>query len=82
MINFGHIIILLYVNNLTIVSTSSLCVLFADDTNIILSDKNVPSMSLILNEQLAAINELLCCDKLSLNIHKIHCMILHSGIRN
>ena len=37
--------------------TTSLSVLFADDTNIFLSGKNLQSMSMTLNEQLTAIYE-------------------------
>ena len=56
-------------------STTSLSVLFADDTNIFMSGKNLPSMTMASNEQLIAIYEWLYCNKLSLNILKTHYMI-------
>ena len=71
----GPLLFLLYINDLTTVATTSLSVLFADDTNIFLSGKNLDSMSMTLNEQLTAIYEWLCCNKLSLNVLKTHYMI-------
>ena len=56
-------------------TTTSLSVLFADDTNIFLSGKNSQSMSMTLNKQLTAIYEWLCCNKLSLNVLKTHYLI-------
>ena len=55
------LLFLLYINDLTTVSTISLSVLLADDNNIFLSGKHLQSMSMALNEQLAAIYEWLCC---------------------
>ena len=52
-------------------TTTSLSVLFADDTNIFLSRKNLQSMSMTLNEQLTAIYEWLCCNKLSSTVLKL-----------
>ena len=72
---WGPLLFLLYINDLTTVSTTSLSVLFADDTNIFMSGKNLPSMAMALNEQLTAIYEWLCCNKLSLNVLKTHYMI-------
>ena len=72
---FGPLLFLLYINDLTTVSSTSLSVLFADDINIFLSGKNLQSMSMTLNEQLTAIYEWLCCIKLSLNVLKTHYMI-------
>ena len=40
-----------------------------------MSGKNLPSMAIALNEQLTAIYEWLCCNKLSLNVLKTHYMI-------
>ena len=74
-INFGPITLLLYINDLTRVSSTSLSVLFADDTNICLPGKNLQSMSMTLNVQLTAIYEWLCCNKISLNVLKTHYMI-------
>ena len=53
----GPLLFLLYINDLTTVSSTSLSVLFADDTNIFLSGKSLQSMSMTLNEQLTAIYE-------------------------
>ena len=56
-------------------STISLSVLFADDTNIFMSGKNIQSMPMTLNEQLTAIYEWICCNKHSLDVLKTHYMI-------
>ena len=50
-VNFGAITVVLYLNELTIVSTTSLSVLFADDTNIFMSGKNLPPVAMALNAQ-------------------------------
>ena len=71
----GPLLFSLYITDLTTVTTTSLSVLFADDTNIFLSGKYLQFMSMTLNEQLAAIYEWLCCNKLSLNVLKTHFMI-------
>ena len=65
----------LYIDDLTTISTTSLSVLFADDTNIFMSGKNLPSMTMTLNKQLTAIYEWLFCNKLSLNVLKTHYII-------
>ena len=77
----GPLLFLLYINDLTTVATTSLSVLFADDTNIFLAGKNLQSMLMTSNEQLTAIYAWLCCNKLSLNVLKTHYMILLHGIR-
>ena len=71
----GPLFFLLYINDLTTVSTTSLSVLFVDDTITFVSCKNLQSMSMTLNEQLTAIYEWLCCNKLSLNVLKTRYMI-------
>ena len=71
----GPLLFLLYINDLTTVSTTSLSVLFADDTNIFMSGKNLPSTAMALNEQITAIYEWLYCNKLSLNVLKTHYII-------
>ena len=53
----GPLLILLYINGLTTMTTTSLSVLFADDTNIFLSGKHLQFMSMTLNEQLTTIFE-------------------------
>ena len=71
----GPLLLLLHIIDLTTVSTTSLSVLFADDTDIFMSGKNLQYMTMTLNEQLTAIYEWLCCNKLSLNVLKTHYMI-------
>ena len=56
-INSGTITVLLYINDLTTVRTTSLSILFADDTDIFLSGKILQSTSMTLNKQLTDIYE-------------------------
>ena len=71
----GPLLFLLYINDLTTMTITRLSVLFANGTNIFLSGKSLQSMSMTLNEQLTAIYEWICCNKLSLNVLKTHYMI-------
>ena len=66
---------LLYINDLATVSEASLPVLFADDTNIFFTGKNLSLMCDNINKDLKNIQEWLCCNKLSLNVLKTHYMV-------
>ena len=71
----GPLLVLLYVNDLYLVTKASLPVLFAHDTNIFITGKNSKEMCDKINEDLENIREWLCCNKLSLNILKTHYMV-------
>ena len=64
----------LYINDLPNI-TSMFTVLFADDTNFILSDKNFDKLVEKVNEELEIINDFMIANKLSINKKKTTYMI-------
>ena len=74
----GPILFLLYINDLN--SHSSLrSVMFADDTNLFLSGKNLQQLELQLNEELKLVNEWFNSNLLSLNLSKTSFIIFGLG---
>ena len=71
----GPILFLLYINDLTSVSEYCFSVLFADDTNMFITGKDMDTLCHQLNEYLRNVQEWLQCNKLSLNVLKTHYMI-------
>ena len=71
----GPLLFLLYINDLSTVSVSCFTILFADDTNMFITGKDIQDMCHRLNEDLVKIQEWLCCNKLSLNVSKTHYMV-------
>ena len=71
----GPLLFLLYINDLVNVSRHCFSILFADDTNMFISGKNLEVLCSQLNEDLREIQEWLNCNKLSLNVLKTHYMI-------
>ena len=71
----GPLIFLLYINDLSTVSVSCFSILFADDTNMFITGKDIQDMCHKLNEDLNKIQEWLCCNKHSLNVSKNHYMV-------
>ena len=71
----GPPLFLIYINDLANVCTSSFPRLFADDTNLFNHGKDMFSLQVALNQELANISKWLKVNKLSLNIKKIMYMI-------
>ena len=71
----GPILFLLYINDLASVSEFCFSVLFADDTNMFITGKDMNVLCRQLNEDLRTIQEWLQCNKLSLNVLKTHFMV-------
>ena len=65
----------IYINDLANVCTSSFPILFADDTNLFNHGKDMFSLQVALNQELANISKWLKVNKLSLNIKKTMYMI-------
>ena len=78
----GPLLFLLYINDLSTVSNDCFSVLFADDTNMFVTEKNTSEMCVKLNNDLQEICEWLRCNKLSLNILKTHYMIYDFTTKN
>ena len=53
------------------------CVLFADDTNIFLSGKDIHNLINTLHVELSKLYTLLLANKLTLNISNTHFMVFH-----
>ena len=70
-----HAIFRLYINDLASVSKACFSILFADDSNIFISGKDVQVMNEKLNSDMENIRQWLCCNKLSLNVSKTHYMV-------
>ena len=71
----GPILFLLYINDLTSVSEYCFSVLFADDTNMFITGKDMDVLCHQLNEDLRNVQEWLQCNKLFLNVLKTHYMV-------
>ena len=71
----GPLLVLLYINDLSSVPEACFSILFADDTNIFITGRNVNEMCNQLNADLFRVQEWLHCNKLSLNVPKTHYMI-------
>ena len=76
----GPLLFLLYVNDLP--NTSSLLTfhLFADDTNLYFSSKNLSHLEATLNHELKSVAEWMKCNRLArLNISKTNFILFHSS---
>ena len=74
----GPLLFLLYINDLSTVSEACMSIMFADDTNMFFTGKNLQTMTTVINEELTKVQEWLYCNKLSLNVLKTHYMIFTS----
>ena len=74
----GPILFLIYINDLVSVCKHSLPFLFADDTNLFTSGKNLKDLNDKVNEELANISIWLKVNKLSLNVKKTHFLVFHN----
>ena len=73
----GPLLFLLYVNDICNCSSILEFHLFADDTNVFLSDTSIQKLELNLNIELGIVSHWLNANKLSLNIEKTSFVIFH-----
>lgn len=71
----GPLLFLIYVNDLATVSSVLFTILFADDTNVFITGKNIPNMISSMNKELIKLSEWMNVNKLSLNVKKTKYMI-------
>ena len=75
----GPLLFLIYINDLSNITTLLFTILFADDTNIFLQGKNIDDLVKQMNLELSKIVMWLEVNRLSLNIKKTHFMIFATG---
>ena len=73
----GPLLFLLYINDLAKISNSLFFLMYADDTNVFISGKNLKELETQINKDLISLTEWLNTNKLSLNINKTHYMIFN-----
>ena len=78
----GPLLFILYINDIVYSSDVLNFVMFADDTNLFLSNSNLTDLITKINEELSKISMWLKLNKLSLNIKKTHYMLFHVRQKN
>ena len=78
----GPLLFLIYVNDIINSSKILNFIMFADDTTVIASHKNIGELINILNLELINVSSWFKCNKLSLNISKTNCMHFQSTHSN
>ena len=73
----GPLLFLIYINDIYRASHKLNFFLFADDTNILYTDKNLKSFKSVVNEELGKVLVWLNVNKLSLNTGKSNFVIFH-----
>ena len=73
----GPLLFLLYVNDLCTSSDKLQFYLFADDTNLLYSDKDINSLERVVNVKLSKVQEWIVANKLTFNAKKSNLVIFH-----
>ena len=73
----GPLLFLIYVNDLYKASNELTPIMFADDTNIFISDKNIPKLFLKMKGELEKLSVWFKANKLSINVKKTKYSIFH-----
>ena len=74
---FGPLLFNIFLNDLHIVSNSSIPILFDDDTNLIFKDKDANTLKLTMKNELKKLNIWLSENKLTINIDKSSYILIH-----
>ena len=78
----GPLLFLLYINDMPFSSNILKFHLFADDTSIFFSHKNLSQLQLIVNDELSKVSDWLVANKLTLNVDKSNFLIISPLIKN
>ena len=73
----GPILFLIYINDLFNSSNALKFNIFADDSNLFFSHKDVRCLETIINNELKLVFDWLCANKLSLNVNKSNFVLFH-----
>ena len=77
----GPLLFSQYINDLPL-HTSPHVNFFADDTVLLLKDKNIANLKLKVNGELKVVDEWMRANRLSLNYNKSSCFVNHPGPKN
>ena len=77
----GPLLFIIYINDLYKSANDLSFILYADDTNIVVSNPNLESLCNIVNRGLSQVCEWFKANKLSINVNKCNYMIFHNGKR-
>jgi hypothetical protein len=77
----GTLLFIIYTNDLPGSLRCTTCILFADDTTIYVSGRNIKELYKLINEDIASLAEWFKVNKLSLNISKTH-HVLFSKVKD
>ena len=72
----GPLLFLLYVNDLSKVSDLLFVIMFADDTNLFISGKDIDVVVEIMNQELHKVSQWMIANKLTLNVTKTQYMVI------
>ena len=78
----GPLLFIIYINDICNVSKIMNMILFADDTNLFLSNENLDELCTDLNNELAKIDRWFKVNKLSLNVSKTNYMVFTNRRKN
>ena len=78
----GPLLFLIYINDLGKVSDRLSMILFADDTNIFATGKDLDLLTSTLNEEMEKLFTWLKANRLSLNVKKTHYMVFNPKPRS
>jgi hypothetical protein len=78
----GPLLFLIYINDIPSVIKHGHPILFADDTNIIYSDKNLGNLCSLVNVELDILSDWFLANRLSVNIKKTKYIIFHNANRH
>ena len=74
----GPLLFLIYINDLPSMSKVLPFYVFADDTNIFYSSRDLITLQKVMNRELKKVKKWLDANQLALNIDKTNCVIVHS----
>ena len=75
----GPLLFILFINDLPNISGKLKAIMFADDTTLFISDKNIDNLTISFNRELSTLNNWFTANKLSLNLGKTHYLLFSSN---